>query len=98
MFCLHMLKYFLLLPGLVGAVGAVVAGKVVDSHFMSVDDSILLCFESAAIKITVNILILLQVNVLDVLLQGTSILGLVFTLVAGKSDVLVLSFVMLLEA
>ena len=98
MFCLHVLKYLLLISGLVGTVSAVVAGQLMDGQLVSVDDGILLGFESAAIEITENIFILLQVNVLNVLLQRAPVFGLIFALVAGKADVLVFSFIMLLEA
>ena len=97
-FSLHMFEYFILLSCLMGAVGAVVAGKLMDCHLVSVDDGILLCFECTAFKITVNILIFLQMDVLDMLLQGAPVFGLIFALITRKPDVLVFCFVMLLEA
>ena len=69
-----------------------------DSQLVSVDDGILLSFKSAAIQVTVNIGILLQVDVLNVLLKRTPVFGLIFALVTGKPDVLVFSLVMLFEA
>ena len=98
MFGLHVFKYFLLISGLVGAMGAVVAAQLMHSQLVSVDDGILLSFKCAAIQITVNIGILLQVDVLNVLLQRTPVFGLIFALVTRKPDVLVFSFIMLLEA
>ena len=98
MFCLHVFKYFILVSGLVGAMGAVIAAQLMDGHLVSVDDGILLGFKCAAIKITDNILILLQVDVLYVLLQRTLVFGLIFALVTRKADVLVFSFIMLFEA
>ena len=98
MFGLHVFKYFLLISGLVGAMGAVVATQLMDSQLVSVDDGILLSFKSAAIQVTVNIGILLQVDVLNVLLKRTPVFGLIFALVTGKPDVLVFSLVMLFEA
>ena len=98
MFSLHVLKYLLLLSGLEGAMSAVVAGQLMDGHLVSVDDGILLGFKCAAIKITVNIFIILQVDVLNVLLQSTPVFGLIFALVAREPNILVFSFIMLFEA
>ena len=98
MFSLHVLKYLLLLSGLEGAMSTVVAGQLMDGHLVSVDDGILLGFKCAAIKITVNIFIILQVDVLNVLLQSTPVFGLIFALVAREPNILVFSFIMLFEA
>merc|ERR1712062_876925 len=38
MCCLHMLEYFLLIPGLIGAMGAVIAPQLMDGQLVSVDD------------------------------------------------------------
>ena len=98
MFCLHVLDYIILLFGLVGAMSAVIAAQLMDGHLVSVDDGILLCFECTAFKITVNILIFLQMDVLDMLLQGAPVFGLIFALVTRKADVLMFRFIMLFEA
>ena len=97
MFCLHMLKYFILLSSLMGAMGAVVAAQLMNSQLVSVDDRVFLSFECAAIQITVNICVLLQVDVLNVLLKRTSVFRLIFALVTREANVLVFSFIMLLE-
>ena len=93
-----MLEYFLPISGLMGAMSAVITAQLMDGQLVSVDDGILLGFKCAAIKITVNIFIILQVDVLNVLLQSTPVFGLIFALVARKADVLVFSLIMLLEA
>ena len=77
--------------------GAVVAGKFVHSHLVPVEESILLSFEAAICKVTGKVLVLLQVDALDVLLQGTPILGLIFTLVARVSHHLMFCKVVLFE-
>ena len=98
MFGLHVLKYLLLVSSLVGTVSAVIAGQLMDSQLVPVDDGILLGLKCAALNITENILILLQVNVLDVLLQRAPVFGLILALVTRKADVLMFSFIVLFEA